>query len=842
VDTLQNDIKNLPIGALTDTALFGIKQQKNSVQSEYQDVYSRYLIIRDDTALLNKLPVTDAFASYDSAYNSLIDYFDSAFNDSAITQAEKDELTARFTAYKNQVSLFATALQNAVKTIEEQKINNIQIGGRNLAIGSSNGIGWTYDYYSGTEFRASSSSPTESKYINSPFYTLKKGETITISFEAKQTTNINSLDFFILGNYTVEGFVIAGVNYPASVDWQKHTFTVIVPNTIVSPVRIRFDHNGSADGQVATIFVRNIKLEKGNKATDWTPAPEDVEALINQEIQDVENKITGLETTVNTTFKDGIIEQAEAKAIEKYINSLNAEKSDIDNQYNTIYNDALLTGTAKTNLEIQKASYNTAHSQLLDSINNAISDGKTTADEKKDVDSKFTNYKNVLGGFALRLTEALKAIEAKRLDNIQIGGRNLVKQSNKFNAGSVANGITPSVTAEGYLQVISGAGNGNWHHSWGVNNTGIEEQFNEGDAFTINFWVKRISGTGNPTIYIKPDMGYFPLSGDLNDTDFKPISYTGVWKKANDINFHLGWSSTEGTFRISKWKIEKGNKPTDWTPAPEDVDSAILTAQNSANTANNLLADIANDNILTPSEKQSTKKEWDIIVGEKTTVETQASSLGIPYSDYTNAYNTLSSYITPLLADLTTKSTIVGETFRENFKNYYNAKINLLKAVTDKLKSNTDNIQVGGRNLLKNSHLDNLQSVLSNGATISLDTAKLYNGRPTIKNVGTYGFYFKDLTDIEPNTEYTLSIMVFTNDVLNNNAQAGSVFPLHLQLPVNGHNFEVITKSNLIAEVGKWSKIWVTFKSSASTVQQLRWYIYSLGTNNPVWFSSAKLD
>lgn len=70
-------------------------------------------------------------------------------------------------------------------------------------------------------------------------------------------------------------------------------------------------------------------------------------------------------------------------------------------------------------------------------------------------------------------------------------------------------------------------------------------------------------------------MGYYAFDGDLNDTDFKPISYTGVWKKANGISFHLGWSATEGTFQISKWKLEKGNKATDWTPAPEDVNAAI---------------------------------------------------------------------------------------------------------------------------------------------------------------------------------------------------------------------------------------------------------------------------
>lgn len=159
-----------------------------------------------------------------------------------------------------------------------------------------------------------------------------------------------------------------------------------------------------------------------------------------------------------------------------------------------------------------------------------------------------------------------------------------------------------------------------------------------------------------------------------------------------EMNLYFGadYAHSSYQYEYSKPKLEKGNKATDWTPAPEDVDSAISTAQNSANIANSLLSDISNDNLLTPSEKQSTKKEWDIIVGEKSVVESQANSLGVSATSYVNAYNSLNSYITPLLADLTVNSTIVGSDFRANFKNYYDAKIALLKAVTDKLKSNTD--------------------------------------------------------------------------------------------------------------------------------------------------------
>lgn len=49
---------------------------------------------------------------------------------------------------------------------------------------------------------------------------------------------------------------------------------------------------------------RNLKIEKGNKATDWTPAPEDIE----EEIQKVDNKLTTnlMKPILSTSTKNGI--------------------------------------------------------------------------------------------------------------------------------------------------------------------------------------------------------------------------------------------------------------------------------------------------------------------------------------------------------------------------------------------------------------------------------------------------------------------------------------------------------------------------------------------------------
>ena len=115
--------------------------------------------------------------------------------------------------------------------------------------------------------------------------------------------------------------------------------------------------------------------------------------------------------------------------------------------------------------------------------------------------------------------------------------------------------------------------------------------------------------------------------------------------------------------------------------------STANTAKSSAESANSLLADIASDNKLTPSDKQQAKKEWDAIVSEKVKNDAAADKFGVSKTAYGTAYSNLSTYVTPLLSSLTTTSAIAGTTFRANFKAYYDARTDLLNAISEKART-----------------------------------------------------------------------------------------------------------------------------------------------------------
>lgn len=170
---------------------------------------------------------------------------------------------------------------------------------------------------------------------------------------------------------------------------------------------------------------------------------------------------------------------------------------------------------------------------------------------------------------------------------------------------------------------------------------------------------------------------------------------------------------TNEQWSISHWEL--ASKYTDDTIAnaaqeaadaakqtADDAQQAANDAKENANIANALLADIANDNKLTAQEKQQTKKEWDIIVSEKPKNDASADSFKVDRTAYGNAYNTLYAYITPLLLDLTTTSNIVGSTFRNTFKNYYDSRTDLLNAISKKAKSIADAAQNTADNAAEN--------------------------------------------------------------------------------------------------------------------------------------------
>ncbi|APZ81999.1 putative tail fiber [Enterococcus phage EFP01] len=252
-------------------------------------------------------------------------------------------------------------------------------------------------------------------------------------------------------------------------------------------------------------------------------------------------------------------------------------------------------------------------------------------------------------------------------------------------------------------------------------------------------------------------------------------------------------------------------------------------AQNSANKAqadatkaNQSIADLSNDNLVTPNEKLDLKKEWEIIVAEKPKNDAQADKFGVSKTTYGTAYNALNTYLTPILANLTTNSAIVGQTMRDTFKTYYSARTDLLNAIASKAKdladnaqNTADNIAVGTRNLLIGTQ-DFSKGRYPGNTHITITDEKLF-GNAVMKNDFTAGTGYSDMyqltTSIIPTgTQYTLSFYAKA-DIDKTKMSCYFYNPNTTVNSVNSQGGRVTSGDGRTVFVlsTEWTKYWVTW-------------------------------
>ena len=201
----------------------------------------------------------------------------------------------------------------------------------------------------------------------------------------------------------------------------ERSFVELYGFTEILPGRIITDRIVSTDGKTYFDLVRSeiggkIKFAYGSSGLEnleeWAEVRQDIDAA-TQAAKDANDAVGGLHDYIDGAFADGIITEAEAKAIEKYINSVNNAKASVEATYNKLYMNAYLTGAAKTGLLNAKVTLMGTIENLIKSINTAIADGKTTVAEKNDVDAKYAAFNTAYADLMTAIETAYKAIQDK---------------------------------------------------------------------------------------------------------------------------------------------------------------------------------------------------------------------------------------------------------------------------------------------------------------------------------------------------------------------------------------------------------------------------------------------
>ena len=432
----------------TETGEFILSENKIDIEQEvgfyhflYATVNSEYEGERGIAKLNGFTEITGGQIKTDKITSGNGEQYIHLFDDHIEIKANLKITDGNKTEIKQLVNPDLLSLESRLKS----SINNIQVGGRNLLKNSGKRI-------------------TNNNY-NIAIYELteniNEGEAVTLTIKGKLGTGktvfaaYNSGDFLELSQLFDKGNGI----YQNTFNWRK----VINGRTADNKTLWIWTYNSYITTEST---IEWIKLEKGNRFTEWTPAPGDLESQI---------------TTAKT-------------ATEAY---------------------------ARTQAELTKTQ----------AIANA--DGKITAAEQRQIQQ-----------LQQKLQEA-KTFAEQKVNDLNVGGRNLLYNSKQRITNSYYNIATYRLT----------------------------EELKVGELLTIT--IKGQLGTGKIAFALYDQLGnveqcaLYDRGKGIYQNTFNYKGYRNGDKMILSIWTYDGSVSTESTI---EWiKLEKGNKPTDWSPAPEDV-------------------------------------------------------------------------------------------------------------------------------------------------------------------------------------------------------------------------------------------------------------------------------
>ena len=245
-----------------------------------------------------------------------------------------------------------------------EEFSNLRVGGRN--------------YY-----RDSEKIRTSTRFFSFPLHLYLSqeniGETWTLSFDLKinEGGEIRPLHFY---HYQTNRFGLkASADITPSKEWQRFTFTgpVIFPNDDPRYSRgemALYDYGGNNN-----YSVRRIKLEKGNVATDWSPALEDTYGLITEAKATFERTAQGLRTDLS--------------AIQEYVNK-DGQRQEALQRYTR--EESAKQATAVRELVEKDYVGKATYQEDVKGINQKIEAVKTSAN--KDIASQIASYRQSVDG------------------------------------------------------------------------------------------------------------------------------------------------------------------------------------------------------------------------------------------------------------------------------------------------------------------------------------------------------------------------------------------------------------------------------------------------------------
>lgn len=477
---LNNAIDSVTGGTLTVSQIKAIEDTQRQLKAEYQSLYSQASKVYASEYLPNgsaaKNDLSAKISAYTAAYNTYNNQITAMIADGNISDEE-------YKTYKSNADAYATALKNltdAMEVANDARLANVysqarqgmvttadlEVNNEQVIASAKQGMVSTAEMTDAiniatnnlvseeemnTTITNATNNLVSATELNNQIAPVKI-EPIKQSYNAikvEYSNNKKQADTLYANTY-LKGTAKSNLNSAISDYSNKFNALTTVYNDIINKGTFTEAQASAWSTAVTNLSTSTTtlaqRMQEANIAINTEIANAYAEGIrqdVGHDITEVNVAVNTLRNDVNTTIKDGIIEEAEAIAIQSNIDMLNSEKADVDKEYAALYANSNLTGVYKSSLKSNKDAYDANHTALIKAINDAIADNKVTKEERTNINGKFTTYNVALANYRDSVVAATDAIAANRVSNAT---KNLVDSTTMNNAINAAVAELPTVS------------------------------------------------------------------------------------------------------------------------------------------------------------------------------------------------------------------------------------------------------------------------------------------------------------------------------------------------------------------------------------------------------------
>lgn len=357
-------------------------------------------------------------------------------------------MTTNVTNLQNAVTTQGTqltAVQGAISSKVWQQdittsVNGLQIGGKNLYLGTKDFSGnWRNLPQWKVESEKYEGLTVISRYltwngVDKPQdVTCKAGDIFAYSLYAKTSGEDTQAVVTCPGQTNFEAIYVA-----VSSEWKRYTFVIQATTDGYMSPRI-----SKTESNYVSLFICGLKLEKGNKSTDWTPAPEDTDSAISSvdtkvtaisnQYTSLNQSLTSLTATVNSNTTK-ISEKADGSTVTALQMNMTALTADLSG-FKTTVSSTYATKTALNSVDDKFANYSTT-TQMNSAITQSANSVLTT----------------VSSNYATKASLEVKIDKDKLISEINASADVITLKSNRF----VLDSTNAKIAADGTVNFVQG--------------------------------------------------------------------------------------------------------------------------------------------------------------------------------------------------------------------------------------------------------------------------------------------------------------------------------------------------------------------------------------------------